>query len=83
MMAVILRAYQAGIGRFIEKHGVEYKVEVQERRSLYSYGTTCWTTQAWQGFSLLHSVQTDTGAHPASYPMGTRADSPGVKAAVA
>jgi hypothetical protein len=30
-------------------------------------------------FSLPHSVQTDSGAHPASYPMGTGALSPGVK----
>jgi hypothetical protein len=26
---------------------------------------------AWQDFSPLHSVQTDSGSHPASYPMGT------------
>jgi hypothetical protein len=26
---------------------------------------------AMQDFSLLHSVQTDSGAHPVSYPMGT------------
>jgi hypothetical protein len=26
----------------------------------------------WQDFSLLHSVQTGSGAHQASYPMGTR-----------
>jgi hypothetical protein len=30
-------------------------------------------------FSLLHSVQTGTGAHPASYPTGTRSSFPGVK----
>jgi hypothetical protein len=27
----------------------------------------------------LHVVQTGSGAHPASYPMGTRGSSPGVK----
>jgi hypothetical protein len=32
-------------------------------------------------FSLLHRVQTDSGAHPASYPMDTESSSPGVKAA--
>jgi hypothetical protein len=32
-----------------------------------------------KNFSLLHSVQTCSGAHPASYPMGTGALSPGVK----
>jgi hypothetical protein len=30
-------------------------------------------------FSLHHRVQTGSGAHPASYPMGTRALSLGVK----
>jgi hypothetical protein len=32
-------------------------------------------------FSLLHSVQTGSGAHPASYTMGTRGCFPGGKAA--
>jgi hypothetical protein len=32
-------------------------------------------------FSLLHSVQTDSGAHPASYPTGTGDSFPGGKAA--
>jgi hypothetical protein len=27
-----------------------------------------------KSFSLLHSIQTDPGGHPASYPMSTRAD---------
>jgi hypothetical protein len=31
--------------------------------------------------SLLHSVQADSGAHPASYPMGTGGSFPGDKAA--
>jgi hypothetical protein len=34
-----------------------------------------------QDFSLLHSVQTGSGAHPASYPMGTGDFSPRGKAA--
>jgi hypothetical protein len=32
-------------------------------------------------FSLHHSVQNGSGAHPASYPMGTRDSFPGGKAA--
>jgi hypothetical protein len=32
-------------------------------------------------FSLHHRVQNGSGAHPASYPMGTRGSSPGGKAA--
>jgi hypothetical protein len=32
-------------------------------------------------FSLHHQVQNGSGAHPASYPMGTRGSFPGVKAA--
>jgi hypothetical protein len=36
----------------------------------------------WAGnFSLLHRVQTGSGAHTASYPMGTGGTFPGVKAA--
>jgi hypothetical protein len=31
-------------------------------------------------FSLHHRVQNDSGAHPASYPMGTRGPFPGSKA---
>jgi hypothetical protein len=34
-----------------------------------------------QGFSLLHIVQTGSGAHLASYPMGTGGSFPGGKAA--
>jgi hypothetical protein len=30
--------------------------------------------------SLLHSVETDSGAHPAAYPMGTRVSFPGREA---
>jgi hypothetical protein len=36
-----------------------------------------------QKFSLLHSVQTGSEAHPASYPMGTGGSFPGGKAAAA
>jgi hypothetical protein len=35
---------------------------------------------AVQDFPLLHSVQTDSGTHPASYPMGTGGSFPGGKA---
>jgi hypothetical protein len=36
---------------------------------------------AWAGnFSLRHRVQTSSGAHPASHPVGTRASFPGSKA---
>jgi hypothetical protein len=31
-------------------------------------------------FSLLHSIQTSSGTHPASYPMGTKGPFPGGKA---
>jgi hypothetical protein len=36
-------------------------------------------SQYGRGFSLLHVVQTGSGVHPTSYPMGTRALTPGVK----
>jgi hypothetical protein len=34
---------------------------------------------AWQDFSLLLGVQTGSGAQPASYPMGSGGDFPGVE----
>jgi hypothetical protein len=34
-----------------------------------------------ENFSLHHHVQTSSGNHPASYPVGTRGSFPGVKAA--
>jgi hypothetical protein len=45
-------------------------------------GWTAWVQfPAVQDFSLLHSVQTDSWANPAYYPMGTGASFPGGKAA--
>jgi hypothetical protein len=49
----------------------------------YSYGLVDREVRvtAWVGnFSLHHRVQTDSGAHTASYPMGTRGCFPGAKA---
>jgi hypothetical protein len=50
------------------------------------YGLDDWSSRlrfsAGAGnFSLHHHVQNDSGAHPASYPMGTRGSFPGGKAA--
>jgi hypothetical protein len=50
------------------------------------YGLDDWSSRvrfpAEAGnFSLHHLVQNDSGAHPASYPMGTRGSFPGGKAA--
>jgi hypothetical protein len=49
-------------------HGVEIAQLVQQR-------ATSWTARVRfpevQDFSLLHSLQTDSGAHPASCPVGT------------
>jgi hypothetical protein len=36
-----------------------------------------------RNFSLHHRAQNDSGAHPASYPMGTRSSLPGGKVVVA
>jgi len=44
---------------------------------------TCWMTVVWfpagKGNSFRHRVQTVSGAHPASYPMGAGGSFPGVK----
>jgi hypothetical protein len=63
---------------------VIYLVYVKSRDSSVSIVTDCTARvryPAVQDFSLLHGVQTGSGAHPASYPMGIWGFSPGVKAA--
>jgi hypothetical protein len=37
-------------------------------------GRSGFDSRQWQGFSPLHSVQTGSGAHPASSPVGTEED---------
>jgi hypothetical protein len=62
---------------------------MEERDSAVGIGTaTGWTTeesefepQYGQEFSLLHVVQTGSGVHPTSCPMGIRGFFPGGKAA--
>jgi hypothetical protein len=48
-------------------------------------GATGWTVRglfpAVQAFSLFHSVQIGSGAHPAYYPIGTGGNFPGGEAA--
>jgi len=48
------------------------------------YGLDDWELRVPGGagnFSLHHRLQTDSGAHPASYPKGTRGSFPEVKSA--
>jgi hypothetical protein len=47
----------------------------------YSAGLLARDTAEAENFSLHHRVQTVSGAHPASYVMGTRGSVPGGKAA--
>jgi hypothetical protein len=44
-------------------------------------GQVMFDSRQRQDFSLLHSIQTGFGAHPALYPMGTGGDFPWGKAA--
>jgi hypothetical protein len=61
------------------------------RDSSESIATRLWAGRpgfdSWQGQQIFlfipHSVQTDSGAHPASYPMGTESVIPKVKVAAA
>jgi hypothetical protein len=43
----------------------------------YRLGGRGYSPDRGSDFSLLHSVQTNSGAHPASYPMGTGGSFPG------
>jgi hypothetical protein len=52
------------------------------RRAVFMW--VWWNSSGWGGagnYSLHHRVQNGSGAHPASYPMGTRGSFPGGKAA--
>jgi hypothetical protein len=65
------------------------RMEVKRRDSALGMATGYWLDIQGNGvripirfrISLLHIVQTGSGAHPASYPMGTGCDFPGIKAA--
>jgi hypothetical protein len=62
-----------------------FKWSSEFEKGLSSVGlATGWTagdrfTAGTSDFSLLHSVWTDSGSHPASRPMGTSVLAPGVK----
>jgi hypothetical protein len=74
---------------FFRIKNVNYlKVWIHEHRLAQWYNA--WLRPGWSGvqdpagagnFSLNHSVQTSSGAHTASYPMGTRGSFSGSKAA--
>jgi hypothetical protein len=56
----------------IANTGVRIAQSVQQRPTTWmteEFGFDSWQKQ---DFSLLHGVETDSGAHSASYPMGTR-----------
>jgi hypothetical protein len=48
---------------------------------IYDRGSRVQLPAGAGNFSLHHRVQNGSGAHPASYPMGTRGSFPGDKAA--
>jgi hypothetical protein len=81
--AVIVRSYTLKIIMFFHPHdksrgisvgiALGYKLDDRGSRVRFPAGAG--------NFSLHHRVQNGSGAHPASYPMGTRVSLPGVKAA--
>jgi hypothetical protein len=90
-----MKAYW-GSGFVLQTKNRKCSTKVQKIYHSYvpSHGTgrarwaTGWTTGVRfpvgaENFSIHHRVQTGSGAHPASYPMGTRGSSPGGKAAFA
>jgi hypothetical protein len=58
----------AGVAQSVQRLATGWTTEGSEFESQYG-----------QEFSLLHVVQTGSGAHPASYSMGTGGSFPGVK----
>jgi hypothetical protein len=63
---VIQLRLEAGIAQSVQRLATGWATEGSEFE--YRWG---------QEFSLLHVVQTDSGAHPASYPTGTVGSLPG------
>jgi hypothetical protein len=58
------------------------RVGIAQSVQRQAMGWTAWVRfPAVQDFSLLHSIQTGTWAHPASCPMGTGGSFPGGKVA--
>jgi hypothetical protein len=56
-------------------------VGIMTRLRLDNRGSTVRFPAGVGNFSFHHHVQNGSGAHPASYPMGTRGSSPGGKEA--
>jgi hypothetical protein len=60
---------------YLQEHPYAYGVGIPTDYGLDGLGSIPGSVR----FSLLHSVQTDSGAHPASYPVGTVGSFPGLK----
>jgi hypothetical protein len=58
----------AGIAQSVQRLATRWTTEVSEFESRYG-----------EEFPLLHVVQTGSGVHPISYPIGTGGSFPGVK----
>jgi hypothetical protein len=58
-----------------------FNVTKRKLLSVTAYGVLGFDSRRGQGISLHHRVRNGSGAHPASYPMGTRGSFPGSKAA--
>jgi hypothetical protein len=63
------KCYRVGIAQSVQQRAKGWTAGVDSRQE--------------QDFSLVHSIETDSGAHPASYPMGTVGYFRGGKAAEA
>jgi hypothetical protein len=72
--------------RYLLYAGVKFGFSLYEKNmNCQCLRTGCWGEyldlrgRKYGNFSLHHRVQNNSGAHPASYPMGTRGSFPGVK----
>jgi hypothetical protein len=66
------------VSRYLyHNRSVVFSYSVGSTRSLTSH--SCLSDEIDGNFFLHHRVQHGSGAHPASYPMGTRGSFPGVK----
>jgi hypothetical protein len=66
---------------YTEEKSRDSSVSIALGYGLDDQGSRVWFLAGAGNFSRHHHVQTSSGAHPASYPMGTRGSFPGGEAA--
>jgi hypothetical protein len=78
-MRDLKNAYRSLVRKLLWKKSLDSSVGIALGYGLHDRGSRVRFPEEAGNFSLHHRVQTDSGSHPDSYPMGTKASSLGVK----